>query len=259
MATDSLSNVEFGVLPVELHPCVDHLVTEDDTPVDNIFSEKQQRLLVESLRNSWAGLDKKRPFVAMANVGLFYGLNLPPLVPDALLSMDVTLPDNVREKKFRSYFTWQYGKPPDVVIEVVSNREGGEDTTKLSAYARIPVGFYVIFDPDQLLGPELLRGYRLDWPNYKRMEEPLWFPEIGLGLRLWQGHYEDLDELWLRWVDASGVPIPTGYEGIEAERQRAESAEQQADAERQRAESAEQRADRLAEQLRQLGVPPLDS
>jgi len=40
---------EPGPLPPELWPEVEHLVTEDDTPVDNIFSEKQQRLLTESL------------------------------------------------------------------------------------------------------------------------------------------------------------------------------------------------------------------
>jgi hypothetical protein len=40
---------ELGPLPPELWPEVEHLVTEDDTPVDNIFSEKQQRLLTESL------------------------------------------------------------------------------------------------------------------------------------------------------------------------------------------------------------------
>ncbi len=30
-------------------PDVSHLITEDDTPVDNLFSEKQQRLLTRPL------------------------------------------------------------------------------------------------------------------------------------------------------------------------------------------------------------------
>ena len=48
-------------LPPELHPDVEHLVTEDDTPVDNVFSEKQQRLLTEPLYSSpgWAAKDSK--------------------------------------------------------------------------------------------------------------------------------------------------------------------------------------------------------
>ena len=33
-----------------------HIVTEDDTPVDNLFSERQMRLLVESLYVSWLSL-----------------------------------------------------------------------------------------------------------------------------------------------------------------------------------------------------------
>ncbi len=36
-------------------PDMDHLVMEDDTPVDNIFSEKHQRLLTESLYTSLSG------------------------------------------------------------------------------------------------------------------------------------------------------------------------------------------------------------
>ena len=63
------------------------------------------------------------------------------------------------------------------------------------------------------------------------MDGPIGFPNIGLGLRIWQGRYEDRDNTWLRWVDAEGVPIPTGHE-------------------------QRQRAERLAEQLRQLGAEP---
>jgi len=36
-------------------PEIDDLITEGDTPADNIPSEKQQRLLIESLYSSWPG------------------------------------------------------------------------------------------------------------------------------------------------------------------------------------------------------------
>ncbi len=225
-----------------LHPVVDHLVTEDDTSVDGVFSEKQMRLLTEPLYSSWTCPAGRQSFVAMANVGLFFAVDRPPLVPDVLLSSGVVRPADFRPKRHRSYFTWLYGKPPDVVIEVVSNREGGEDTEKLAAYAEIRVCDYAIFDPDRLLGPELLRVYRLVEGEYRRMDEPIWFAKLGLGLRVWQGTYEDWDAAWLRWVDAEGTPIPTGSE--------------RADTERQRADAERQRADRLAEQLRRLGVDP---
>ena len=103
-----------------------HIVTEDDTPVDNLFSERQMRLLAESLYTSWSGPGEGRTFVAMANVGLFFHLREPPLVPDVLVSLDVTLPPEPWEKEHRSYFVWEYGKPPDVVVEIVSNKVGKE-------------------------------------------------------------------------------------------------------------------------------------
>ena len=235
MATYIASGDPVVAIPPELRPNVDHLVTEDDTPVDNVFSEKQQRLLTESLHTSWAGPGEGQPFVAMANVGLFYGIRLPAVVPDVLLSLNVALPPDVWPKSARSYLTWEYSKAPDVVIEVVSNHEGGEDSQKLALYAQIGVRYYVIFDPQRLLSGEMLRAYRLQVYSFERMAEPVWFPEVGLGLRLWDGLYEDLDATWLRWVDAQGVPIPTGKEGMN---------------------SARQRADRLADQLRQLGIEP---
>jgi hypothetical protein len=58
-------------LPPELRPCLDDLVTEDDTPVDNLFSEKQQRLLTEPLYSSW---DAGRLFLAASNVGLSHAV-----------------------------------------------------------------------------------------------------------------------------------------------------------------------------------------
>ena len=74
---------EHYLLPVELHPNIDHIVTEDGKPVDNQFSEKQQRLLAEVLYCSW---QPGEPFVAMSNVGLFFAIRTPPFVPDLLVS-----------------------------------------------------------------------------------------------------------------------------------------------------------------------------
>ena len=100
-------------LPEEFLPDIDDLVTEDDIPVDNIFSEKQQRLLTEPLYSS----RPRWPFVALANVGLFYRVHHPPLVPDMLLSLEVEVPEDVWSKSHRAYFVWEFGKPPDVVID----------------------------------------------------------------------------------------------------------------------------------------------
>jgi Uma2 family endonuclease len=229
--------------PVEVD--VADLVTEDDTPVDNWFSEKQQRLLTEPLYSSWQPPSEEsgqpRNFVAAANVGLFYSRSRPPLVPDMFLSLDAEIPENWYEKNHRSYFFWEFGKAPEVVVEIVSNREGGEATSKLRDYAKIAVGYYIIYDPTQQLSDETLRVYELTFRRYRQRADAT-LPELGLRLTLWEGIYEDKAGVWLRWCDAAGNLIPTGAE-------RAAKAEQ-------RAVSAEQRAALLAAKLRELGVDP---
>ncbi len=246
----------------ECYPDVTNLVTEDDTPLDNMFSGAQQRLLVNALRDSWTPPNKESEFVAAANVGLFFSLKKPPLVPDFLLSLEVEIPEDLWIKEHRSYFVWLYEKPPDVVVEVVSNKEGGEDSDKIKTYARIQVPYYVIFDPQCLLSEEVLRVYRLIDKHYERIA-PEWLPGIGLGLKIWRGTFEGSEAEWLRWTDQNGAVIPTGAERaavvdqrFQEERLRAEQEKQRAEQEKQRAEQEKQRAERLAAQLRALGMEP---
>ncbi|MDZ7379311.1 MAG: Uma2 family endonuclease [candidate division KSB1 bacterium] len=249
---------DWMVIVAENMPNMDALVTEDDTPVDNIFSAKQQRLLVEPLYSSWAGPGEGRVFLADANVGVFYAVSQPPLVPDAFLSIDVRAPADPWPKAHRSYFIWMYGKPPDVVIEVVSNQKGAEDERKLRIYAQIGVTYYVIFDPTGQLGTEPLRIYRLHEGVYHQSQEG-WFPRVGLGVRLWHGVYEDMEQTWLRWCDREGNVVPTGAERAATAQDQAEQERQRAEQERQRAEQERQRAERLVVQLRALGVEPQET
>jgi len=88
-------------------------------------------------------------------------------------------------------------------------------------------------------------------------------PTLELGLGLWQGNYQGIDRLWLRWYDANRQWIPTAAERaeqadqrVEQERLRAEQEQQRAEQERLRAEQERQRADRLAAKLRELGIDP---
>ncbi len=280
MAIDIRTNTEapiseFGPLPKEYWPSVDHLVTEDGKPVDNIFSEKQQRLLTEPLYSSWT---TEGPFLALSNVGLFYSIRVSPYVPDVLLSLNTRAPENLFPKSNRSYFVWEYGKVPDVVIEIVSNREGNEDGEKLAGYARIGIPFYVIYDPEEWLRGEKLRFFELQGGLYKQIQGEIHLmPAIGLGLMLWNGSFEGHKDHWLRWTDLAGNIIETGAELAGHEQQRADAEQQRADAERQRADAEQQRADverqradvervradkerqrveLLAEQLKRLGVEP---
>ncbi len=232
---------------------VHDLITEDDEPVDNLFSETQQRLLTEPLYSSWTTVG--RPFLAAANVGVFQLMRNPGIVPDVLLSLDVEVPKDFWSKERRSYYIWEYGKAPDIVVEIVSNKEGGEDGHKKDKYARMRVGYYVIFDPLGELMPEMLTIYR--WNDFKFERQPSsQFSPLGIGLTLWEGLYEEKHDTWLRWVDANGQLILTGKERADQEHARAEQEHARAEQGEQLLQQERQRTERLAEMLRQLGKNP---
>jgi len=207
----------------EIWPDVSDLVTEDDTPVDNFFSEKQQRLLTESLYSSWqGGAAQGRQFLAAADVALYNVKRNDPLVPDVFLSLDVQVAEDWYEKGHRSYFFWEFGKPPEVVIEIVSNKKGNEDRRKLTEYARMGIKYYIIFDPTRQLSNNLLRVHELHWLGYREMGDN-WLESAGLRLTLWHGEYEGKEALWLRWCDQDGHLIPTGAERAQEAQDRAEA------------------------------------
>ena len=260
---------------------ISHLTIEDDTPVDNLQSEKQQRLLVEPLYSSSV---LASPFLAAANVGLFYKLKGDPIVPDMMLSLGVQCADDFSQRQNRSYFVWEFGKLPEVCIEIVSNSEGdelilsrksqqkGKTASKKDLYAQIRIPYYVVFDPlHQIQGEREMNKARLRvWSNsvgryreftpqqgLSEVGQSVWLEEVGLGLTLWSGQFEeDVTRLWLRWCDRAGQVIPTGAERANAEQQRAETERQRAETERQRADEAELKVQRLTEQLRAMGIDP---
>ncbi|MCF2148294.1 Uma2 family endonuclease [Desmonostoc muscorum LEGE 12446] len=217
-------------------PDANQLVTEDDTPVDNFASAKQQRLLVSSLYSSL-----QQTFLAEANVGIYYTDLQPPIVPDVFLSLDVQVPENWWEKQNRCYMVWRFGKPPEVVLEIVSNKEGDELGKKLQIYEHMRASYYIVYDPNQQLGEKVLRVYELRGRRYFESEET-WLEQVGLGVTLWEGEFEGRQDTWLRWCYQDGTVLPTGDE-------RASQAEQ-------RASEAEQRAQILAERLRAMGIDP---
>lgn len=215
-------------------PRTDHLVTETDEPVDSVFAEKQMRLLTAPLYSSWK---PGRPFVAMANVGLFAAAKNPALVPDVLVSLDVSMPPSGGPESLRSYFAWELGKMPDVVIEIVSRTKGGKLSDKLRSYERIHVPHYVVFDPLRSLGDRELTTFSLDGDVYSERDEPR-FPGLGLALTLWDGSFEGISARWLRWIDLDGGLVEAPEES------------------RTRADALAARADALAARLRALGVDP---
>jgi hypothetical protein len=187
-------------------------------------------------------------------------------VPDTLVSLGVEPPDDLMVKQHRAYFTWIYGKPPDIVIEIVSNNEGGELDRKMRAYAFQRVPFYVVFDPEHFIQEKRLRFFALRGagfdPLYREFEGGV-FEDTGLGLVEWEGDFEGRRAQWIRWVDDKGVLIPTGEElaaeasrRAEDEARRAEESTRRAEESTRRAEEASRRAEALAAKLREMGVDP---
>ncbi|MGH9855144.1 MAG: Uma2 family endonuclease [Blastocatellia bacterium] len=244
MPQTAIKEVDQEMLPlteeemVEFEARVAELITEDDTPVDNPFSEKQQRLLTETLYKGWTPPpDEEHPqggrvFWAAANVGLFPVVKNPAIVPDVFLSLDVAVPENWHKTK--SYFFWEFGKAPEVVIEIVSNTKGGELSGKKSDYARLMVLYYIVFDPQNLLKEGVLQVFELHRRKYRKLKNA-YLPEVGLGLTLWHGMDEMKEDTYLRWRDQDGNLLPTGSELAEREAERAE---------------------KLAAKLRELGFNP---
>ena len=155
------------------------------------------------------------------------------------------------EKDLRlSYVVWQEGVNPFVVVELLSPgtekedlgqslRDAEQPPTKWQVYEQIlRVPYYIVFDRYT----DTLKVFILQADRYTELnleETRIWMPTLELGLGLWQGSYQGIERLWLRWYDANGNWMPTPTE-----------------AERQRSEELEVKAERLAAKLQELGINP---
>ena len=241
-------------LTPEEFPNIDHVITEDGQPVEGIFYSANMVLLTEPLYTSWKGPSNGKSFVAYRNVGVFASPNLPPLVPDVLLSFVAQRPEMLRQKIHNTYFAWVFGKMPDAAIEIVSNNEGGEYTRKFVGYAEFGVPYYIVFDPSNRLKRGILQAFHLTGGSYQPID-PAWIEELELGLVLWHGSYEGCVDTWLRWCDREGNLIPSSIERSEQERRHSEQERQCAELERQRAELERRSAEiqrQIAQEYRQI-------
>lgn len=149
-----------------------------------------------------------------------------------------------QQKELRlNYVVWQEGIDPTVAVELLSPGTEKEDLgqtlrvvnqppTKWEVYERIlRIPYYIIFDryTDNL---QLFQNIAGRYQEITFTKTPVWLPSIELSIGLWQGTFQGIERLWLRWYDSQGDLIPTA------------------------AEKERTKAERLAAKLRELGVNP---
>ena len=256
-------------------PTSAELPGSDDTPVDTEGQNTIPNLLLAALLLLWA--DRLDWFFAV-DMGLYHTAGRDPrvpVVPDALLALNV--PRRRGETWRSNYVIWEEGVPPIWVLEMVSQTYNQEYSAKLELYARIGILYYVIYNPfgfsPRRRPSDPLEVYRLVNGVYQRVQgEPVWMPEIGLGIGQGRALHGGIEIPCLFWFDQEGRrhPIPEetlretleqrdrAQQSWEQERQRANLAEQRAEQERQRAEQERQRAEQLEQLLRDQGIDPRD-
>ncbi|MEW5858720.1 MAG: Uma2 family endonuclease [Cyanobacteriota bacterium] len=233
--------------PLQHLPSAEELPDSDDTPVDNELQILIPTLLRAILALLWAD---RRDWFFGVNMGVYYQPQLAAIVPDSFLSLGVERFKPTGKLRL-SYVLWQENNiVPQWVLEVVSKTPGGEYEEKMTKYAQLDVLYYVIYNPDYYRRDQhdSFEVYRLENGVYVRqMGNPVWMPEIELGIGCEVGTYEGYTREWLYWYDQPGNRFPTPANVIEQERQRANMAQQQLEQERQLREE-------LLNKLRERGV-----
>jgi Uma2 family endonuclease len=169
-------------------------------------------------------------------MGIYYIPGEPAIAPDGFLALGVAR--FVGEGGRLSYVLWEENSiPPIFALEVVSKTYIGEYERKKTDYANIGILYYAIYVPSRTRRDrQPLEIYRLIDGEYQLQSgNPVWLPEIGLGLGRDRGTYLGRTREWLYWYDSQGNRLPTPEELAQRERQR---------------------ADRLAAKLREMGIDP---
>jgi Uma2 family endonuclease len=225
-------------------PSSEELPDSDDTPIDDELQYYIPHLLRETLAMAWA--NRFNWFFAR-RMGIYYDPNEPAIVPDGFLSLGVErfYDENLR----RSYVLWEEEKVPTLVLEVVSETYRNEYSAKKDDYADMGVLYYVIYNSHRRRKPRLEVHKLIDDVYYLQDGNPVWLPEVGLGIGIERGTYQGITREWLYWYNEQGQRLLTPEEQAQQAQEQAQQAQEQA-------QQAQERANRLAEQLKALGIDP---
>jgi Uma2 family endonuclease len=225
-------------------PSSEELPNSEDTPVDNEIQDLIPSLLKATLALVWSD---RWDWYFGVDMGIYYDPKKPVIVPDGFLSVGVKrfIDGDLR----LSYVLWEEENPPILAIEVASPKHLGEYSTKKDIYAEMGVLYYVVYNTFRRKRPPL-EVYRLEDGEYFLITgNPIWLPEIGLGIGRERGLYQGIAREWLYWYDEQKRRLLTPEERIM-------EAEERASIEEQGRLDAEERVQKLEERLKALGYEP---
>jgi len=196
--------------PMMCLPSSEELPDSDEKPVDNQLQHLIPSLLEIILAFMWA--DRMDWFFGV-DMGVYYDPNQPAVVPDGFLSLGV---ERVFHEDLRlSYAIWEEKQVPVLVLEVVSQKQRGEYSTKKDLYADLGVLYYAIYNPRRRRKPTL-EVYRLVNGNYiLQPGDRVWLPEIGLAIGKEKGNFQGITREWLYWYNEQGKRLLTPEEKVQ--------------------------------------------
>ncbi len=225
------------------------LPSEDGIPLETNWHRIEMNLLIASVHQHW---QDRRDYFAGGNMFIYFSLaqvrNKDYRGPDFFVVKDT---DGTRDRK--SWVVWnEDGQYPDVIVELASPSTMKMDLGfKKNLYEqtfRTPE--YFCYDP----GEKRLYGWRLGNSSYVEILPNdrgwLWSEEIGLWLGLWEGEFQRIHAVWLRFYTNDGALVLTRGE---AEYERAETEARRAETESRRADAAEAELKRLRALLAKQG------
>ncbi len=237
-------------------PTSDELPDSDDIPVDNEDQNFVPNLLLFLLEYIWKSRDD---WYFGADMGIYHNTGVSPrvpVVPDGFLSLGVER--RKRGKSRKSYVMWEENfTAPILTLEMVSHSYNDEYEEKLEIYRKLGVKYYVIYNPEfwRRDGHLPFEVYKLvDGAYQLQIGEPLWMPEIGLGIGRCVLPTDPLRREVLSWFDERGDRYLSLEEQTEIERQMASIERRRADAESQRADESQKQVELLLAKLRSLGI-----
>ncbi len=225
-----------------------------DDPVENIEQPLLAAALNDALEN--AGLVKPNMLIA-SNFGLCAKVNNKHIAkaPDWLYITNVK-PVNKGVVR-RSFTPHTEGNVPDIVMEFLSETNGGEYSAKASyPYGKwyyyeqiLQVPYYIIFSSasGELEVQHLENGHYV----HKEVDENgrYWLAPLNLYLGAWYGKRLETTTHWLRFWNKTGEMLSWGNEQVSAMIKELEVEQQRVKAEHERAEALEQELTKLKAQL----------